>query len=153
MVIRANGAHMSLWESSQCIWLKLVTGEFTTLGWALRNQGWKTMKTPFRKGGSRHLSPVRCLKPLHTWPCLLLPALRLHGSRGRGVRSSFVLLTRIVFRVVKELDAPAQSDFATWTRSAPIVKTYVGDARTNGCPVIALSASNTSFSPSRTCSC
>ncbi|EDL37823.1 zygote arrest 1, isoform CRA_a, partial [Mus musculus] len=52
-------------------------------------------------------------------------------------------------KVVKELDVPAQSDFATWTLNAPIGKTCVGDARTNACPATAPSASNTSFSESR----
>lgn len=59
--------------------------------------------------------------------------------------SSFVLFT-LIFRVVNELDAPAQSDSVTWTPNVPIVKTCVGDARTNACPVTAPSASNTSFS-------
>lgn len=37
-------------------------------------------------------------------------------------------------KAVRELDVPAQTDFAMWTLNAPTVKTCVADARTNACP-------------------
>lgn len=80
---------------------------------------------------------------------MLCPLTALRLQEARGDRLNLCTFHSDLFRVVRELDAPVQSDFDTWTLNAPIVKTCVGDARTNGCPVIALSASNTSFSESQ----